>query len=99
MKLSDLNPRWAKDFSDGPVTRVTFDCPHCRTQRLGVPFTPTMPDGVLQRHGVAWPNPNINEGKVWQRTGATFDTLTLYPSIDASKSGHWHGHITSGQIK
>ena len=30
---------------------------------------------------------------------AAFPTdMTVTPSIDASKSGHWHGHITNGEI-
>jgi hypothetical protein len=33
---------------------------------------------------------------LWQRTGETFETLTLAPSIDCSKWGHWHGLITNG---
>jgi Family of unknown function (DUF6527) len=36
---------------------------------------------------------------VWKRNGETFADLTLAPSIDASKSGHWHGFITNGEIK
>lgn len=36
--------------------------------------------------------------------GITFDcphcrTLTLTPSVDASKHGHWHGFITNGEIR
>lgn len=33
----------------------------------------------------------------WTRTGDTFETLTLAPSADASKFGHWHGNITNGE--
>jgi hypothetical protein len=29
---------------------------------------------------------------------ATFEILSLSPSIDASKSGHWHGHILGGMV-
>lgn len=103
MRLADLNPRWGKDFSDGPITRINFDCPQCRVedkhQMLSVPFSPTMPDGVLQKLGVPWPHPHVNGGKVWNRTGDTFETLTLTPSVDCSSSGHWHGFITNGEVK
>jgi hypothetical protein len=33
---------------------------------------------------------------LWQRTGETFETLTLTPSVDCSAWGHWHGFITNG---
>ncbi len=29
---------------------------------------------------------------------ATFENLSVTPSLDASASGHWHGHITNGEI-
>lgn len=56
----------------------------------GTPFGPdSRPDGV------PIPRP------LWHRTGDTFDTLTLAPSIDASKTheGGWHGHVRNGLIE
>lgn len=38
-------------------------------------------------------------GIAWQRSGDNFDNLTLTPSIDASRSGHWHGFVTNGEIR
>lgn len=42
-------------------------------------------------------------GTHWQIAGgidnATFETLTVTPSIDGSKGGLWHGFITDGEIK
>lgn len=35
----------------------------------------------------------------WNIQGADFESMTVTPSIDASASGHWHGFITSGEIK
>jgi hypothetical protein len=37
----------------------------------------------------------------WQRTGETFETMTLTPSINAQGEypGCWHGHITNGEIQ
>jgi hypothetical protein len=29
---------------------------------------------------------------------ATFESMSVQPSLDASASGHWHGHITNGMI-
>lgn len=34
----------------------------------------------------------------WTKTGDTFDTISLQPSLDASASGHWHGSISNGAI-
>src|SRR5918911_4918664 len=105
MKLIDLQPRW---WGDGDRRRlgITFLCPHCRSVRLGIAFA-NPPDGgqphSLQTTSIMW---HIHEartfdvppGCLWQRTGETFDTLSLTPSVDASKSGHWHGIITNGVV-
>lgn len=47
--------------------------------------------------------------QVWQISGDVpsfdgeihggFDNVTLTPSVDASKLGHWHGYIVAGEIK
>jgi hypothetical protein len=50
----------------------------------------TTPDGV----GV----PPERGGLRWHRVGDTFDTLTLTPSIDCSRFGHFHGFITGGEV-
>lgn len=34
----------------------------------------------------------------WAKTGDDFAAISITPSLDASKSGHWHGHVTGGQI-
>ena len=50
---------------------------------------------VPSRPGAQW---SIS-GSVPTDTRAAFITdLTATPSIDASSSGHWHGHITNGEI-
>lgn len=35
----------------------------------------------------------------WKFDGNDFSTLTVTPSIDASRSGNWHGFITNGEIR
>lgn len=35
---------------------------------------------------------------VWKFSGDGFHNLSVTPSINAEKSGHWHGHITNGEI-
>ncbi len=50
-----------------------------------------------------WPPKSVPDvttvppGVHWQRTGETFETLTLAPSVDASPAGHWHGHVQEGE--
>lgn len=41
---------------------------------------------------------DVPPGYRWTRTGEDFSTLTLTPSIDGSKAGHWHGHVTAGAV-
>ena len=114
MKLKALAPKWAVDCDiliggrivhdeDRVGMGVTFACPHCVALHPGEPLER---GGPIQFLGVFFRNPV--DGKphtddqdldhLWTRTGDTFDTLTLSPSIDASASGHWHGFITNGEI-
>jgi Family of unknown function (DUF6527) len=108
MKLIELEPHWWGDGSRR--LGVTFLCPHCRTIRLGIAFA-NPPDGGLPSPVVTTTMPHcirdhvhvhrsfdVPPGALWQRTGETFDTLSLAPSVDASKSGHWHGFVTNGEI-
>lgn len=98
MRLTDLDPHWVTfahvadktDFRFG----VTFLCPHCRDVRLCALFDPPIAPGA-DLPGMGWPPANM---RMWQRTGDTFDTLTLAPSIDTSKHGHWHGFIQNGEV-
>lgn len=105
MRLVDLNPRWGIDADlvvDGEVRHfegrhgmaVSFDCPcGCRgterETRLAVWFENPI-DGLPKTDDAT---------RWWARTGDTFETLTLTPSIDVSHRGHWHGHITNGEIR
>lgn len=34
----------------------------------------------------------------WTPTGSGLQDLTLMPSVDCSKHGGWHGHVTEGKI-
>lgn len=79
-RLVDCNPRWvtgryAGQPGDDDVPRgVHFDCPegHEGCSHV-IPFSPAF-DGS--------PTPGWQQnGAVWQRTGDTFETLTLSPSI------------------
>jgi hypothetical protein len=110
MKLADLDPRWACDadiviggvkqhFEGRHGMAVSFECPHCvqRERETG--------DNRVIRLAVWFANPidglpsTDDATTLWQRSGDSFENLTLTPSVDASKEGHWHGYITNGEIR
>lgn len=93
MKLTELNPRWYVLRDGGPRVGFTFDCPHCRTQRLGIAVHDEGHRIIAAQEPQAFP-----PGTVWQITGGVdFHDISLTPSIDASGFGHWHGFITFGE--
>jgi hypothetical protein len=91
VKLTDLNPK----FLDSELRRgagVEFDCPCGCPEPCYVPFKVAL-DGSFNPHG-------------WVRTGDTFETLTLRPSIlrvparreDGTLGCRWHGYVTDGEV-
>jgi hypothetical protein len=79
---------------------LTFLCPHCKEQRLGVQFYPWIVNPPLTLEMLTKPADPFADGKMWHRTGGeTFETLTLLPSVNVEFYGHWHGVIESGEIK
>jgi len=100
MRLSELEPRWFVLESGGPIVGIGFQCPHCQIERLAVLFHHTGNAAITDEHYIRAHNGGNPDQHIWTlATGATFADLTLTPSIDASKSGHWHGFITNGEIK
>lgn len=110
MRLVDLNPEWMQSGGEGvswadtgePVPRhicgVAFDCPcGCGKRRL-ITFKnpPGMGEGLGQIAGLR------RSESGWERTGDTFETLTLRPSIWAKRDElrpencDWHGFLTDG---
>lgn len=101
MRLADLEPRWIGAGGEG-VTRngvpvperhgigISFNCPCGCAMRVAVPFGNPL-DGQAPDDGF------LNQ---WARTGDTFETLTLTPSILRSHLGicGWHGFVTNGEI-
>lgn len=95
MKLTDLNPRWSYWSHLPGRIGVNFDCPVHRNHRVYVPFANPLDDGLpeVRRH-------------LWTRTGDTFETLSLSPSVDYTKYDNgatrdptcWHGHVTNGEV-
>lgn len=105
MRLTELAPSWIGYSDTGVILGLSFKCPHCLTQRLAVAFAnPIDPKGwaenLRERYGPCNIEPmrTLNDGATWQRAGDTFDTLSLVPSVDCSKTGHWHGNIINGEI-
>lgn len=41
----------------------------------------------------------VPPGIHWQRKGSTFTSLSFTPSVNAERAGHWHGHITRGEVQ
>lgn len=105
MKLIDLDPRWTVEVAERQGMGITFDCPHCQGNapediaRLGVWFVNPIDGGSPASEKTREFTSNGVRGlmPLWTRTGDTFETLTLTPSINAEISGHWHGYITNGE--
>lgn len=113
MRLTDLHPKFVGAGGAG-VTRngqpvperhgvgLLFDCPHGATcpSKQGVEY----PEEA-GRQFVHFANP-FDGGPAygeptWSRTGETFETLTLAPSIHSVKGKGgcgWHGFIRNGHI-
>lgn len=97
MRLVDLSPRWFSPphLADGVIvyTGVRFDCP-CGRLRIPVPFRNALIVRMPEIPGFAWPEDPAG----WMRSGETFDSLTLSPSVSGAE-GHWHGHIVNGEMQ
>lgn len=108
MKLTELDPRWiVRDGQRIGFTFISPTNPKCRQSCFRE--TPPMREQwklFAETHGAEaddaeWPRDMIQgcaQGTKWQIAGDFFDELTVHPSIDGSKGGNWHGHITNGQI-
>lgn len=104
MRLTELDPRWLRigDAPDGWKCGVSFLCPHCRDIRLAAWFdvpvrigSPLTPDEASVWRRLA--ETRLAGRVLWTRSGESFETLTLSPSIDCSPD-HWHGFITNGNV-
>lgn len=105
-KLVDFRPKWfglpgANLSPEGKSIRIgfTFNCPcrvcleHPGQNRLSVHIDPPI-DPLNLLPSTTWRTPS----PAWARTGDEFSNMTLAPSIDASKHGHWHGHVINGDL-
>lgn len=98
MKLLELEPKWLTP------NLFVFRCPHCRhdwlTCKNVVISTQDQFDIFEKEFGDSWNAIVVGADPpcCWSIQGS-FENLTVTPSLDASKSGHWHGYITGGEIK
>jgi hypothetical protein len=97
MRLTDLDPRWYAGRT-GDRQGFTFACPCCAgATRLAVAVHL---DGTNLDPDPECPQQFAAGEYVWTVAGGSgFSDLSLTPSVDASGSGHWHGHITDGEIR
>ena len=101
MRLVDLNPRWVGAGGPG-ITHNGQPVPE--RHKVGVSFE--CPCGCGTRCYVAFANP-IDGGPprvspnecTWVRSGDTFETLTLSPSILRLDGCRWHGFIENGGVR
>ena len=112
MRLTELDPKWL--LIDGRRAGLVFRCPHCQNCYLSCFFVPMphicgddldcqyalfaqvipedqLLDTVPCKRDFAWTSSPAAEE-------ATFENISITPSLDASASGHWHGHVTNGSI-
>ena len=112
MKLTDLNPRWVGAGGEGIyLSTQDYELGICAPEREGVGIIFDCPCGDRVEHHqccIEFKNPldggecHNPRGVTWNRTGDTFETLTLTPSILRSKEKGgcgWHGWITNGDIR
>lgn len=100
MRLVDLDPRFLFAGGDGVSGRAGQPVP--RREGVGVSFA--CPCGCGTRCAIEFVNPldggppTRTDNHTWKRTGETFETLTLEPSIQRVGGCAWHGHIRQGAI-
>lgn len=101
MMLIELYPNWVgaggpgvlRGMEPAPVRTgvgITFDCPcrRCDT-RAYIAFSNPLDGGEA----------HVNNGEpIWDRSGESFDDLTLTPSIQRGDGCGWHGFITNGEV-
>lgn len=101
MRLTELEPQWLSE------NLFVFRCPHCREiwiscKNIAMIYskqTELFRKADLDPHGPYYAVVPMREETAWNISSKDFQTMSVTPSIDASASGHWHGHITNGEIK
>lgn len=104
MKLTDLDPRWVGAGGEGVYNTAPDGTlvPAPERHGVGVSFLCPCQACTAKRTGPPHdPRPN----QQWQRTGDTFETLQIAPSIQRHRIGEdgceWHGYVgmhTPGEV-
>jgi hypothetical protein len=100
MRLTELSPQWL----DEAQTLFVFLCPHCRVEYLSCKNVVMLAkEQRLLFEKAFGPDENLmvvgsEPDCAWQMSSKDFENMSITPLLDASKSGHWHGHITNGEI-
>jgi hypothetical protein len=108
MRFIDLNPKWLG--AGGPdiyESEYHYKLGIPRPERYGIGVAFDCPCGCGMPSMIEFANPL--DGKppyrtdvaLWQRTGETFETLTITPSILRKRERGgcgWHGFITNGEV-
>ena len=100
-RLVDLDPKWLmKDGKRVGFSFISPTDPRWRQSCFVIPSPKTTEqweifgDDAEQTQGCTF-------GYVWTVAGgietASFETLTVAPSLDGSAGGLWHGHIKNGE--
>ncbi len=110
MRLLELDPQWL--YIDGRRVGFVFWCPihpRSKNRKQSVFFEKltrqqqwdlfeTQADSHKFRQVIQ----GCDEDTAWISSvpldQAQFETMTITPSLDGSKGGNWHGHITNGEI-
>jgi len=99
MRLVDLNPKWL--MKDGKRVGFTFVSPIDPKWRQSC-FVVKMPTreqwNLFEDDDVQGCRPDFAWTVTGGIDGASFDTMTVEPSIDGSPGGLWHGRIREGLI-
>lgn len=108
VKLVELEPKWL--MRDGVRVGLVFRCPcqKCTPQKFDWLSCYCVPMSNLRQQyellKTVIPQEQLQDvvpvkrDFAWSFVGDSFETLSIAPSIDASASGNWHGHITKGAI-
>lgn len=96
MRLVDRNPQWMRTSGGREGVGLLFDCPCASCVSSDNP----MPIGVAFDRPLDLGDSLTGAGPLWHRTGDTFETLTLTPSIlmHVGTTEHWHGYLTNGDL-
>lgn len=100
MRLTELEPEFYGAGGDGITRADGSPVP----KRSGIGMTFKCPCGCAIECAVPFANPvdgGPADGRGWERTGDTFDVMTLSPSILRSKEKGgcgWHGWIRNGEV-